>query len=627
MSKPARVRDPSLPPISTSIARYKDDEASRDVVAIITGDIRKTWEGANQTDKKELENYVRNILKPLGIKAWNTESGQYFATEKEEATLEYGATVNLLKDVDPTSEVVVRFGMGKTLTQWATLDSCSVQVGLGMAGSDVADRLVKEIQEQFLCESFSVTRTTASEAGKCTYKVGSKTYNVTDDITYGDTFDKFYQVASDTQKPVIALKSGCLILLEKSKELKSLVVSVAPSSSKIIGFGALISNIAPPAKRKETNHHIDRFVDNAERLKTGCTAWLDTLVALCLYKPEKHGVEWNKLKRELQISFVKDTKTANSSVTSGVAQTLLHESQSIRILNCGSGGTRHQVYKKGGGAAGVIRVVSEDKDNLNSFSSLNVPGTMFQGKTFKKDFKKLLGPGDLELSADVLEEVKTEYLNKLAVVSNVLESSLTVNAVQSSDGSGQVTFTSSISVPALRDSIAAYKDDEPTRDVVAIITGDLRKAWEQSDTEDQKKFESVVKSVFEPLGVSPWEEKSPVILKMIIVITMIITLIKAPLISLSKDYLVYRLTVTSIPTRLEVTLQKRRQSSFLSCLGMSLKSPTSLLPVLGMSLRSPTPVKTVRMIMMIPSAYSCLSPSLLSATLISICNPMKIATP
>lgn len=163
------------------------------LIGVIGGPVRDAWEAGDQTSKSVLELRVRSILEPLGIQPWNEERDSYFMTTEEEAQLENLATVNLIKDVNPAHDVLLSLGIGRTNCQWAT-SKHSFMYEYGMNNPEL---LVGDPQHSL-------------KAAVC----GQVLTNMA----------MLKELSDDWDKPVIALKSGCLLSISKDKALKKIVV-------------------------------------------------------------------------------------------------------------------------------------------------------------------------------------------------------------------------------------------------------------------------------------------------------------------------------------------------------------------------------------------------------------------
>jgi len=82
-------------------------------------------------------------------------------------------------------------------------------------------------------------------------------------------------------------------------------------------------------------------LDKSRGLYEAFAATLDVLAAL----HELDDPKWNKIKERLYVSFVKKGPTTNTSVSSGLAASVLKPGQSIGVLNCSTGPIRFQFYK------------------------------------------------------------------------------------------------------------------------------------------------------------------------------------------------------------------------------------------------------------------------------------------
>jgi hypothetical protein len=160
------------------------------IVAVITGNIRKAWQSSENKDKFQED--VSIVFNELNIIPWNDTC--FFITQEDEGMHESYAVSNLMKGIDSKYQCVINMGIGCGSSQWTTIRN----------GNPI---------------------TTKHEYGMFTpYKLLSLPQTVTgqfDDLEY--IYD-LIQTCSSTDHPVIALKSGCLIRLERDEQLKKLVI-------------------------------------------------------------------------------------------------------------------------------------------------------------------------------------------------------------------------------------------------------------------------------------------------------------------------------------------------------------------------------------------------------------------
>jgi len=187
----------STPQFVERIQKYlppKEELRDVKVVAVITGTLRLAWEAAEPERKEVFESCVRAVFDDMGVTPWNHKS--FFISQEDEGRHESMATSNLVKDVNSSFDVLLTCGIGKGTCQWAT----STQTTKHRFGMTDTDNLVGPDQ--------SLQLTVLEQFNDPTY------------------IESLVDAAKKFEKPVIALKSGCLLTLTNSKNqtLKSLVV-------------------------------------------------------------------------------------------------------------------------------------------------------------------------------------------------------------------------------------------------------------------------------------------------------------------------------------------------------------------------------------------------------------------
>ena len=181
----------------------KDHKPSQGVVAVITGTVRNAWESASKEDKKIFEATVADVLKPLGVKPFGKS---FFLSQTQEGQFEYNATCNLISGVEPNSQVLMSFGIGMGSAQLATKNT-TIPFSFGM-----------QHPERILGDSEGCLQQTIKEQ-----LLGNE----------GLLQDLLAKVL-DCDKPILALKSGCLIAVSRSFELlRATVLDCAPSEEKL----------------------------------------------------------------------------------------------------------------------------------------------------------------------------------------------------------------------------------------------------------------------------------------------------------------------------------------------------------------------------------------------------------
>jgi len=161
---------------------------------------------------------------------------------------------------------------------------------------------------------------------------------------------------------------------------------------------------------------------------------------------------WDEIKASTFISFVKSTKTTNTSVTSGVASQALEPGERAGILNCGTGPVKFQFYQTD--RRGVVRVLEDSKPKTVSMTSLVVPGLYEPAP-----------PAVAVPAAELTRQLGEQLAERLPRHGNDIL-------------------------------------------VLACITGLIRAAWQRSGPEQRKAFDQCARAVLEPLGVEPWDGES-----------------------------------------------------------------------------------------------------------------------
>jgi hypothetical protein len=189
---------------------------------------------------------------------------------------------------------------------------------------------------------------------------------------------------------------------------------------------------------------INSMLDISEGLDSACLATVDTLLKVYEKCPEI-------VKEKMYISLIKSTKNTNTSVTSGICVDLLEPGKRAQVLNCGTGAIKYQLYEMSSDR--VIQTLHEYKPKTVSFSKYHI----------------------LDIYG-----VKENSYNENDMIERIAED-LTVAHDKYAD----------VNIP-----------------IYAVITGDIRKAWENADDKNKEVFESSVKSVFDEFGILPWNDKS-----------------------------------------------------------------------------------------------------------------------
>lgn len=133
---------------------------------------------------------------------WDDES--YFICQDDEGFYESLATSNLVRDINPAYGVIINCGIGRGSCQWAT----PYQTTKHFSGMNDPDKLVSR--------DVSLKKTVLAEF---------------QDPRYISGLDRHAKLFA---QPVIALKSGCLLLLESNEELRKLVVGESHSDHRMV---------------------------------------------------------------------------------------------------------------------------------------------------------------------------------------------------------------------------------------------------------------------------------------------------------------------------------------------------------------------------------------------------------
>jgi len=186
--------------IKKSIARDLEDCKSKmspdklkncKYIAVITGDIRAARDNnKGYTDEQyqkrvtQFDSVAESIFKPLNIETWNGKS--YYLKSSEEGSCEVLATQNLFAGLDPKLKVLISFGIGRGSVQW-THPKTFVGIDDGMNRPDKMMALKKVLEKKF---------------------------------EEPDYVSVLLDGINDDTLPVIALKSGTLILYGRDKEIQ-----------------------------------------------------------------------------------------------------------------------------------------------------------------------------------------------------------------------------------------------------------------------------------------------------------------------------------------------------------------------------------------------------------------------
>jgi hypothetical protein len=168
------------------------------IYSFITGDIRKVWENSSKLIKKIFEKEVINIFQSNNIKPCGDS---YFISQDNEGLYENYAVTNLYKFMSPTFIPIINFGIGRGSSQWTTLF----------------------LNNNIITTGHKFGMNTPSFIAGPDNTISNTVIKLFNDHSYIDNITAFCNNQNGTN--IIALKSGCLILVEKNKELSNLLFS------------------------------------------------------------------------------------------------------------------------------------------------------------------------------------------------------------------------------------------------------------------------------------------------------------------------------------------------------------------------------------------------------------------
>jgi len=175
------------------------------VFAFVTGTIRNHWEQQSKEIQGEMDSHMTSLLKgyarPWGACASGSESSSYFIPQAREGECEFEACTTLYQQIGKFAEpesgkatqptCVASFGMGAGSCQWMTrrpgansgLHAVLLRQGMNQAG--------------------------------LVHLMASKIINTYEDPETSFMFDDFLTVIELQNRPIIALKAGCLLILDE----------------------------------------------------------------------------------------------------------------------------------------------------------------------------------------------------------------------------------------------------------------------------------------------------------------------------------------------------------------------------------------------------------------------------
>jgi hypothetical protein len=185
------------------------------VYAFVTGSIRQYWENADAGTKLKMEACIQKLFQPFGIQKPGTFS--YFLDQATEGIFEYLGIQSMYGNLKHAKKL----SLGTTLV---------ASLGIGQGSCQWVTKKVIESQEECDWSNYDVLG----------YGWGMK--NPTELQGFGmylknqfrgKSFRRFMSNVQSYQKPVIALKSGCLLVFQIYKHLKAqFMTPVKPLSAK-----------------------------------------------------------------------------------------------------------------------------------------------------------------------------------------------------------------------------------------------------------------------------------------------------------------------------------------------------------------------------------------------------------
>ncbi len=188
------------------------DDAEIPLYALVTGNIRHHWETADANEKKFLELEIGQIFDSLDL-GINPLSVSFFLSQEEEGRLEFIGTETMYDNLVTAgklhaTKVVTTFGIGQGSSQWVTKTHFDFEVVGYDFGMTNVENLLKF--DSHLMSTFK---------------------------TNTNVFARFCARVIISNRPVIALKSGCLLLFQIHEEWKKkflLPVTSLPEARRYI---------------------------------------------------------------------------------------------------------------------------------------------------------------------------------------------------------------------------------------------------------------------------------------------------------------------------------------------------------------------------------------------------------
>lgn len=241
------------------------------VVAFVTGQIRQYWEIAGEGEKKVLDSQMEALFQPFKISKLVKQSS-YFMPQDTEGKLELLATQTLYKNLvkagllDQDVEVIGSIGIGRGSLQWM----------IGKEGEAVSQILYQEgMKDPERLVDFP-------DVLKAQYEISAKREALVTSVR-------------KTAKPVIALKSGSVLLFSKYEQYKRILQTKVPPLPGDINFNVKVER---GTKRLRTR------AATLDRLYAEASALLKTEVG-CVYRNNEHDpvANFNDLQPKDTLTF------------------------------------------------------------------------------------------------------------------------------------------------------------------------------------------------------------------------------------------------------------------------------------------------------------------------------------
>lgn len=211
-------------------------------VGLVTGKIREHYYSACMGDRKTMDEVINSVFAPLNVQ--RAEDPSYFLKQESEGYFEYTGTRTMYRNLRNDGllpdgvDVIGSFGIGRGSCQWTVADAqCHPQVfgfEKGMMDGDELLGMAKALMDEF--------------------KRPSSTH-----------FGNLIGSMSLVKTPVIALKSGCAILLEdeNAKEFRKWLLDqpVAEPAPAVVH----VAEPEPEAKKQEPELTDKERIDRLEQ--------------------------------------------------------------------------------------------------------------------------------------------------------------------------------------------------------------------------------------------------------------------------------------------------------------------------------------------------------------------------